>query len=81
MTRNDVAQLVLNALEAGTVEAETDGSITVGDITFTNGVSITISPAAEDYADSIDRVLDTSIDGATPAATSWSWARSCTWAT
>ena len=32
MTRNDVAQLVLNALEAGTVEAEKNGQdINVGD--------------------------------------------------
>ena len=39
MTRNDLAQLVLNTLESGTVEAETDGSITVGDITITNNSS------------------------------------------
>ena len=62
MTRNDVAQLVLNALEAGTVEAETNGSFTVGDITFTNGVKYNYITSGEDYADSIDRVLGTSID-------------------
>ena len=38
MTRNDLAQLVLNTLEAGTVEAESDGSISVGDITIVNNV-------------------------------------------
>src|SRR5699024_10710566 len=39
MTRNDLAQLVLNTLKAGTVEAETDGNITVGDVTITSSVT------------------------------------------
>ena len=63
MTRNDVAQLVLNALEAGTVEAETDGSITVGDITITNNVSYKFVTSGRDYAYTINRQLDTNNDG------------------
>ena len=63
MTRNDVAQLVLNALEAGTVEAETDGSITVGDITITNNVSYKFVTSGQDYAYTINRQLDTNNDG------------------
>ena len=63
MTRNDVAQLVLNALEAGTVEAETDGSITVGDITITNNVSYKFVTSGRDYATTINDRLDTNNDG------------------
>ena len=51
MTRNDVAQLVLNALEAGTVEAEKNGQdITAGDITITSGVSYKYVTSGKDYA-------------------------------
>ena len=38
MTRNDVAQLVLNTLKSGTVTASTDGSWTIGDVTINNNV-------------------------------------------
>ena len=63
MTRNDVAQLVLNALEAGTVEAESDGSISVGDITIANNVSYKFVTSGRDYAYTINRQLDTNNDG------------------
>ena len=56
MTRNDLAQLVLNTLEAGTVEAETDGSFSVGDVTFVSGVKYNYVTSGEKYADSIERV-------------------------
>ena len=38
MTRNDVAQLVLNTLRAGTVQADAEGSWQIGDVTITNNV-------------------------------------------
>ena len=38
MTRNDVAQMVLNTLESGMVEASSGSSITVGDIVINNNV-------------------------------------------
>ena len=64
MTRNDVAQLVLNALEAGTVEAEKSGQdITVGDITITSGVTYKYITSGRDYAYAINDKLDTNNDG------------------
>ena len=63
MTRNDLAQLVLNTLEAGTVEAETDGSISVGDITIVNNVSYKYVTSGRDYATAINDKLDTTNDG------------------
>ena len=63
MTRNDVAQLVLNALEAGTVEAESDGSISVGDITIASGVKYNYVTSGRDYAYAINDKLDTNNDG------------------
>ena len=59
MTRNDVAQLVLNTLEAGTVEAETNGSISVGDITIVNDVKYNFVTSERSYASAIGRVKDT----------------------
>ncbi len=54
MTRNDVAQMVLNTLEAGMVEASKNGqNITVGDITITTSVEYNYVTSSEDYADSI----------------------------
>ena len=53
MTRNDVAQLVLNALESGTVRASTSGSISVGDITIVNDVDYNYVTSNEDYAQAI----------------------------
>ena len=64
MTRNDVAQLVLNALEAGTVEAEKNGQdINVGDITITSGVSYKYVTSGKDYAKAINDTLATNNDG------------------
>ena len=64
MTRNDVAQLVLNALEAGTVEAEKSGQdITVGDITITSGVTYKYVTSGRDYATAINKKLATYTDG------------------
>ena len=60
MTRNDVAQLVLNALQAGTVEAETDGSISVGDITINSGVTYKFVTSGSDYATAINDNKSTS---------------------
>ena len=62
MTRNDVAQLVLNTLEAGTVEAETDGSFSVGDVTFVSGVKYNYVTSGEKYADSIEKSLTANTD-------------------
>ena len=62
MTRNDVAQLVLNTLEAGTVKASTGGSITVGGVTINTDVKYDYVTSGETYAFAInDR--DTNNDG------------------
>ena len=63
MTRNEVAQLVLNTLEAGTVEAESDGSISVGDITIVNNVKYNYVTSGRDYAKAIDDKITTNNDG------------------
>ena len=60
MTRNDVAQLVLNTLRSGTVEASTDGSWTIGDVTINNNVRYSYITSNQDYADAIDDVKSTS---------------------
>ena len=60
MTRNDVAQLVLNTLRSGTVEASTDGSWTIGDVTINNNVQYSYITSNADYADAIDDVKSTS---------------------
>ena len=64
MTRSDVARLVLNALEAGTVEAEkTNSDITVGDITISGSVVYKYITSGRDYAKSINDRLVTNNDG------------------
>ena len=64
MTRNDLAQLVLNTLESGTVEAEKTGQdISVGDITITSGVTYKYVTSGRDYATAINDKLDTNNDG------------------
>ena len=60
MTRNDVAQLVLNTLEAGTVTASTNGSITVGGVTIATNVEYNYVTSNADYADAIHAVQSTS---------------------
>ena len=62
MTRNDLAQLVLNTLEAGTVEAESDGSFSVGDVTFASGVKYNYITSGRSYAKAINDKLDTNND-------------------
>ena len=63
MTRNEVAQLALNALEATMVEASSDGStIVVGDITVSSNVSYderTTSSTSSQYT----AISDDEIDG------------------
>ena len=59
MTRNDVAQLVLNTLKSGTVEATTDGSWTIGDVTINNNVKYNYITSNADYAQSINTVTST----------------------
>ena len=68
MTRNDVAQLVLNALQAGTVEAESDGSFSVGDVTFTSGVTYNYVTSTRDYATAISDAEPTSSTSSTKGA-------------
>ena len=60
LTRNDVAQLVLNTLRSGTVQAETDGNWTIGGVTVTNNVRYNYVTSNADYADAIDDVKSTS---------------------
>ena len=60
MTRNDVAQLVLNTLRAGTVEASTDGSWSIGDVTINNNVQYSYVTSNQTYATAIDDARSTS---------------------
>ena len=53
MTRNDLAQLVLNTLESGTVQASTNGSITVGGVTIATDVQYNYVTSNAGYARSI----------------------------
>ena len=63
MTRNDVAQLVLNTLQAGTVQASTDGSISIGDVTIATGVTYNYITSNQTYASAIDNDRRTNNDG------------------
>ena len=60
MTRNDVAQLVLNTLKSGTVEASTDGSWSIGDVTINNNVTYSFITSNQTYATAIDDARSTS---------------------
>src|SRR5699024_1825482 len=60
MTRDDVAQLVLNTLRAGTVTASTDGSWTIGDVTINNNVTYNYITSNQAYATAIDDARSTS---------------------
>ena len=53
LTRNDVAQLVLNTLRAGTVEANTDGSIEIGGVVINNNVTYSYITSNANYATAI----------------------------
>ena len=63
LTRNDVAQLVLNTLEAGTVQASTNGSWVIGDVTVTSGVQYDYITSNQAYARAIDDKRTTNNDG------------------
>ena len=63
MTRNDVAQLVLNTLEAGTVQATTNGNFTIGDVTVATSVQYDFITSGESFARAINEELYTSNDG------------------
>ena len=83
LTRNDVAQLVLNALEAGIVEPTgTPGTIIEGNgLTITTGSSVsygyTTDPATALYTDLYDGELTkgTSTDDMGRPATLWTYAK------
>ena len=60
MTRNDVAQLVLNTLKSGTVQASTDGSWTIGNVTVNNNVKYNYVTSNQSYATAIDNARSTS---------------------
>ena len=64
MTRNDLAQLVLNALESGTVEAEKDGQdIEVNGVTISSNVKYNYITSGKDYAKAINKTLTTANNG------------------
>ncbi|MBM6682165.1 hypothetical protein, partial [Pseudoflavonifractor capillosus] len=60
MTRNDVAQLVLNTLKSGTVQAETNGSLTVGNVTIATDVKYSYITSNQTYANAISSDKSTS---------------------
>ena len=60
MTRNDVAQLVLNTLKSGTVQAETNGSLTVGNVTIATDVKYNYITSNQTYANAISSDKSTS---------------------
>lgn len=63
MTRNDLAQLVLNTLEAGTVEAEKDGQdIEVNGVTISSNVKYNYITSGKDYAKAINKTLTANTD-------------------
>ncbi|MBS6348836.1 MAG: S-layer homology domain-containing protein, partial [Oscillospiraceae bacterium] len=59
MTRNDVAQLVLNTLESGMVTPTTSGNITVGGVTIASSVEYNYVTSNAGYAKSISGALST----------------------
>ena len=59
MTRNDVAQLVLNTLESGMVNPTTNGSITVGGVTIATDVKYNYITSNEGFAESISDATST----------------------
>ena len=63
MTRNDVAQLVLNTLKSGTVQANTDGNISIGGVTINTNVRYDYITSNQAYASAIDNSRTTNNDG------------------
>ncbi|MCI8551496.1 MAG: S-layer homology domain-containing protein, partial [Lawsonibacter sp.] len=68
MTRNDVAQLVLNGLETGMVEVDDSDkmNIVVGEVQITSGTNYVYTTSREKYAEAIKK--DTANVGATSTA-------------
>ena len=57
MTRNDVAQLVLNALKSGTVEAVKNGQdVSANGVTITSSVNYNYITSSKDYAKAVKKV-------------------------
>ena len=63
LTRNDVAQLVLNTLKAGTVQASTSGSIEIGGVVINNNVQYNYITSNASYASAINNRRSTNNDG------------------
>ena len=64
MTRNDLAQLVLNALKTPTVEAEKDGQdIKVNGVIISSNVKYNYITSKKDYATAIDDKQSSNSDG------------------
>ena len=65
MTRNDVAQLVLNGLEAGTVEPDVGNKldINIGGTQITSGTKYNFITSGQKYAFAINKALDTNNNG------------------
>ena len=64
MTRNDLAQLVLNALKTPTVEAEKDGQdIEVNGVIISSNVKYNYITSKKDYATAIDGKQSSNSDG------------------
>ena len=53
LTRNDVAQLVLNTLKAGTVQASTSGSLEIGGVVINSNVEYNYITSNANYATAI----------------------------
>ena len=68
MTRNDVAQMVLNTLESGMVEASSGSSITVGDIVINNNVEYNYVTSSENFAKAISTETPASSTSGTAGA-------------
>ena len=68
MTRNDVAQMVLNTLESGMVEASSGSSITVGDIVINNNVEYNYVTSSEKFAEAISDETPASSTSSTKGA-------------
>ena len=68
MTRNDVAQMVLNTLESGMVEASSGSSITVGDIVINNNVEYNYVTSSEKFATAISDEIPASSTSSTKGA-------------
>ena len=60
LTRNDVAQLVLNTLKSGTVEANTSGNLEIGGVVINSNVTYSYITSNQAYATAISSNRSTS---------------------